>query len=174
MSVDFEVFDPTDENIAQIIVRILEEKGYCASYQLGYPRNKIFIKLGKKGEANKISGIIREFMKAAGFSAGEISASEVDSLASKLGSLIPDPPNQKLEQPTFNVEKKPDTDNDIFHPEVSEREVHENAKIEEFRGKIDERLNELNKQISNNPKDRSNEKRRIERDTLVWVLQNIP
>jgi hypothetical protein len=173
MSMDFEIFEPNDENIARIIVRILEEKGYNAGYQLGYPHNKIFIKVNQKGEANKISSIIREVMEKSDFSKSGITTSEVDSLRSKLGSLIPEPPNRKLEQPTFNIEKKTE-DSDIFHPEKSDSEVNENAELEKLRVKIDERLNQLNKQISDNPRDRSNEKRRIERETLIWVLQNMP
>jgi hypothetical protein len=42
-----------------------------------------------------------------------------------------------------------------------------------LRSKIDEKLNQINTLIAETPKDRSNEKRRIERDTLIWVLQNI-
>ncbi len=172
MSMDFEIFQPNDENIAQIIVRILSEKGYSASYQLGYPHNKIFIKIDQKAESNRISSIIQEFMKESGFPASGMTTSQVDALTSSLGSLIPEPPNRKLEQPTF-IEKKTETNN-TFHPEKSDSEVVENAKLEKLRVKIDEKLNQLNKQISDNPKDRANEKRRIERDTLVWVLQNMP
>jgi hypothetical protein len=40
---DYEVFEPSNEHIARIIVSILEEREYIASYQIGYPRNKIFI-----------------------------------------------------------------------------------------------------------------------------------
>ena len=173
MSADFEIFEPNDENIAQIIVRILEEKGYSAGYQLGYPHNKIFIKVDEKEEANRISGILRRFMKKSNLTERGITTFKVDALTSELGSLIPEPPNKKLAQPTLNREKRT-VDNYIFHPEKSESEVNENAKLEELRGKIDERLNQLNKLISDNPNDRSNEKRRIERDTLVWVLQNMP
>jgi hypothetical protein len=58
---DYEVFEPNNERLAQIIVRILEEKGYNAGYQLGYPHNKIFIKVDAQEEAERISGIIRKF-----------------------------------------------------------------------------------------------------------------
>jgi len=64
--------------------------------------------------------------------------------------------------------------NDVYHPEKSENEVYRNVKLEELRSKIDEKLNQINALIAQNPKDRSTEKRRIERDTLIWVLQNIP
>ncbi len=58
MPMDYEVFEPNDENLAQLIVRILEERGYNAGYQLGYPHNKILIKVDDKEEANRISGAI--------------------------------------------------------------------------------------------------------------------
>ena len=173
MPMDYEVFEPNDENIAQIIVRILEEKGYNAGYQLGYPHNKVFIKVDDKEEANKISGIIGKFMKKSNLIERGITTSKIDTLTSKLGSLIPEPPNRTIEKPVENKEKKTEN-NDFYHPEKSESEVYENAKLEELRSKIDEKLNQLNTLISKNPNDRSNEKRRIERDTLVWVLQNMP
>ncbi len=44
------------------------------------------------------------------------------------------------------------------------------AKLEEFRMKIVERLNLLDRQRKENPKDPLNEKKQIESDTLVWVL----
>ena len=53
MPMDYVVFEPADENFAQLIVRILEERGYSAGYQLGYPHNKIFIKVDDKEEADK-------------------------------------------------------------------------------------------------------------------------
>ena len=62
---------------------------------------------------------------------------------------------------------------DVGHFENSESKVYNKAMLEELRGKIAEKLNQLNSLIAENPKDRSNEKRRIERDTLVWVLQNM-
>ena len=40
------------------------------------------------------------------------------------------------------------------------------------RGKIIERLDLLNTQMTENPDDPSNEKRKIERDTLIWILQS--
>jgi hypothetical protein len=72
-----------------------------------------------------------------------------------------------------NIEKNTEN-NEIDHSEKSESEVNDNVEFEEFRSKIDEKLNELNALISQNPNDRANEKRRVERDTLVWVLQNMP
>jgi hypothetical protein len=63
MPTDYEVFEPDNERLAQVIVGILEEKGYNAGYQLGYPHNKIFIKVDAEEEAERISGIIRESTK---------------------------------------------------------------------------------------------------------------
>ncbi len=173
MPMDCEVFEPNDENIAQLIVRILEEKGYSAGYQLGYPHNKVFIKVDVKEEADKISGIIRKFMKKFNLTERAMTASKFNTLTSNLGSLIPEPPNRKLERPAINIEKKIEN-NDVYHSEKSESEVYGNVKFEELRSKISEKLNQINTLIAEHPKDRSNEKRRIERDTLVWVLQNMP
>ncbi len=173
MPKDYEVFEPSDENLAQLIVRILDERGYNAGYQLGYPHNKIFIKVDAKEEADRISGVIRRFMKKFNLTDRGITTSKLDTLTSKLGSSIPEAPNRKLEKLSEPVETKAENI-DIDHPEKSESEVYNNVKLEELRGKIDEKLNELNALIAKNPNDRSNDKRRIERDTLVWVLQNMP
>jgi hypothetical protein len=173
MPMDYEVFEPNDEHLAQIIVRILEERGYNAGYQLGYPNNKIFIKVDDKEQADRISGIIRRFMKKFNLTERGITTSKLDTLTSKLGSLIPETPNRKREEPVENIEKK--TENNAFgHSEISESEVYNNAKLEKWKSKIAERLNLLNTLIVETPNDRSNEKRRIERDTLVWVLQSMP
>ena len=170
---EYVVFEPADENFAQLIVRILEERGYSAGYQLSYPHNKIFIKVDAKEEADRISDIIGKFMKKFNVTEGENTSSKLDTLTSKLASLIPEQPNSKLEKPTENNEKKAEN-NYVDHSEKSESEVYNKAKIEELRNKIGEKLSQINSLIAENPKDRSNEKRRIERDTLVWVLQNIP
>src|SRR4030042_5885058 len=98
MPIDCEVFEPNDENVAQLIVRILEEKGYNAGYQLGYPHNKVFIKVDDKEEANKISGIIRKFMKKSNLIERGITTSKTDTITSKLGVLIPEPPNRTIEK----------------------------------------------------------------------------
>ena len=172
MPKDYEVFEPNDENLAQLIVKILDERGYTAGYQLGYPHNKIFIKVDDKEEAERISSIIGRFMKKFNLTERGITTSKLNTLTSKLGSLIPEPPNRKREKPTENIEKKTEN-NDIDHFEKSEREVYDNAALEELRSKIAEKLNQINTLIAENPNDRSNDKRRIERDTLVWVLQNI-
>jgi hypothetical protein len=176
MTKDFEVFEPNDENLAQTIAKILEERGYNASYQLGYPHNKILIKVDDKEEADKISSTIKKFTKKYNLTDRGITTATLNKLTSKLRSLIPEAPNRNQEKPAEKIEKE--TENNNFdHPEKSEREVYEkndNVRLEELRGKIDERLNQLNTLIAKTPNDRSNEKRRIERDTLIWVLQNMP
>jgi len=173
MPMDCEVFEPNDEKVAQLIVRILEERGYSASYQLGYPHNKIFIKVDAKEEADRISGIIGQFIKKFNLTERGITTSTFGTLTSKLGSLIPKPPNRKLEKPLENNEKITENIN-VDHVEISESEVYNKSQLDELRGKISEKLNQLNTLIAEHPKDRSNDKRRIERDTLVWVLQNMP
>ena len=173
MSKDYEVFEPNDENLAQLIVKILEERGYNAGYQLGYPHNKILIKLDDKEEADRISVTIKKFTKKFNLTDRGITTAKLTTLTGKLGSLIPETPNKNREKPAEKIEKKTE-DINFDHPEKSEREVYEKVNLEELRRKIDEKLNQLNTLIAETPNDRSNEKRRIERDTLIWVLQNIP
>lgn len=52
--------------------------------------------------------------------------------------------------------------------------MDDRAKLEEWRNKIVERLNSLNTLMTKTPNDPSNGKRKIEKDTLVWVLANMP
>ena len=63
MPMDYEVFEPNNERLAQVIVRFLQEKGYSAGYQLGYTHNKIFIRVDAEEEADRISGIIGRFVE---------------------------------------------------------------------------------------------------------------
>jgi hypothetical protein len=172
MPMDFEVFEPADEHIAQIIVRILEEKGYNAGYQLGYPHNKILIKVDTKEEADRVSSVVRGYMKKFHFNESGITASRLNILTNKLGSLIPEMPNVNQEILSGIIEKRPEKDC-VVQSEALESRVNYYAKVEELRRKIDDRLRVVNVQISENPKDRLNDKRRVERDTLIWVLQNM-
>jgi len=169
MPMDYEVFIPNNEHLAQIIAGILEERGYNAGYQLGYPNNKIFIKVDTKEEADRISVIIRRFMEKFSLTERGITTSKLNTLTSKLSSLIP----EKREKPAENIEKKKES-NGSGNSEISESEIHHNAKLEEWRSKIVERLNLLNTLMTNTPNDPSNEKRKIESDTLGWVLQTMP
>jgi hypothetical protein len=168
MPMDYDVFIPSDEHLAQIIVSILERRGYNAGYQIGYPNNKIFIKVDTKEEADRISEIIRKFMKKFSLTERGITTSKLNTLTSKLGSLIP----EKREKPAENIEKKKEN-NDSGTSEISENDIYHNVKLEEWRSKVVERLNFLNTLMAETPNDPSNEKRKIESDTLVWVLQNM-
>jgi hypothetical protein len=165
MLMDYEVFEPNDEHLAHIMVRILEERGYNAGYQLGYPHNKIFIKVDTKEEADRISGIIRRFMEKFRLTGSEITTDELRTLS----SLIPETSERKREKLAENIENK-----DYRSSKISESKIYQNIKLEELRGKIVERLNLLNNLMTKTPDDPSNEKRKIESDTLVWVLQNMP
>jgi hypothetical protein len=159
MLMDYEVFEPDNEHVARILVRILEEKGYNAGYQLGYPNNKLFIKVDTKEEADRISGIIRGFMEKFRLSGSKVTTDELNTSISMLSSLIPE---TKIEHKGYGTSR------------ISESEIYHNAKLEEWKSKIIERLNLLNTLIAKTPDDPSNEKRKIESDTLVWVLQNMP
>ena len=77
MIMDYEVFEPEDERLAKIIVKFLQEKGYSAGYQLGYPRNKIFIRVDTQEEANRISGIIKRFVEEFKLTGSEITFDEL-------------------------------------------------------------------------------------------------
>jgi len=173
MPMDYEVFEPNNEHLAQIIVRILEERGYTAGYQLGYPNNKIFINVDTKEEADRISGIIRRFMEKFSLTERGITTCKLNTLLSKLSSLIPETPKGKREIFAENIEKKIEN-KDYGNSKISESEIYHNAQLEEWRSKIVERFNLLNTLMTKTPNDPSNEKRKIESDTLVWVLQNMP
>ena len=159
MLMDYEVFEPSNEHLARILVRILEERGYNAGYQLGYPNNKLFIKVDTKEEADRISGIIRGFMEKFRLIGSEVTTDEVNTSISMLSSLIPE---TKIEHKGYGTSR------------ISESEIYHNVKLEEWKSKIVERLNLLNTLMAKTPDDPSNEKRKIESDTLVWVLQNMP
>jgi hypothetical protein len=199
---DYVVFEPDNERLARIIVSILREKRYIASYQLGYPKNKIFIRLESEVEADRISAIIGRFMEKISLTDRETTTDNLTTLLGNLGSWLSAPlpeikpeilvekvekeiPVKKVEEkiPEVKIERK------IDQKKVDETEIFESAtyytpKLEEWRskiierllgrGKIIERLDILNMQMSENPDDPLNEKKKIERDTLVWILQITP
>lgn len=82
------MFEPSDEHMARIIVEILEERGYIASYQIGYPRNKIFI-VDTKEEADRISGIISKFIEKLSLAEGGMTTDRLDKSINKLRRQIP-------------------------------------------------------------------------------------
>jgi len=102
-----------------------------------------------------------------------ITTDKLNTLLSKLSSLIPETPERKREKLSEDIEKKIEN-KDYGNSKISESEIYQNTKLEELRGKIVERLNLLNTLMTKTPNDPSNEKRKIESDTLVWVLQNMP
>ena len=116
MIMDYEVFEPEDERLAKIIVRFLQEKGYNASYQLGYPNNKIFIRVDTKEEANRISGIIRRFMEEFRLTGSEITFDELRKSIS-----IPDRALTEAEN-AANLATKPEPESEKSEPEEPEPE----------------------------------------------------
>jgi hypothetical protein len=89
MPKDYEVFEPNNEHIARIIVGILEQRGYIASYQIGYPKNKIFITVDTQEEADRISGIISKFMEKLSLTEGGMTTDRLNKSISKLKRQIP-------------------------------------------------------------------------------------
>jgi hypothetical protein len=89
MPKDYEVFEPKNEHIARVIVAILEERGYIASYQIGYPKNKILITVDTKEEADKISVIISTFMEKLGLTERGITTDRLNKAIGKLSKQIP-------------------------------------------------------------------------------------
>jgi hypothetical protein len=86
---DYEVFKPNNEHMARIIVGILEEREYIASYQIGYPNNKIFITVDTEEEADRISGIISKFMEKLRLTEGGMTTDRLNKSISKLKKQIP-------------------------------------------------------------------------------------
>jgi len=103
MPMDYPVFEPNDKELAEIIVKILEKRGYEAGYQHSYPQHTIFIKVDKQEEATKISQVIEDFMEKFKTQKdnGTITYNFEKSIT-KLGRLIPETPKKKRE----NVIKK--------------------------------------------------------------------
>lgn len=170
MPTDHVVYEPNNEHIAQAIVRALEGKGYIAGYQLGYPHNKIFINTDSEEKADRISKIIEELMEKLSLNNQVLTD---DELIGELGDLIPETSNVKQEMLAEN-EGTERVNKDNVNSKISESEIYNDAKVEEWKSKIVERLNFLNNIMRENPDDPSNETIEIARDTLVWVLENMP
>lgn len=84
------MFEPNNKELAEIIVGILQKRGYQAGYQRSYPQHAVFIKVDKQEEANKISKIIESFMESKKRKEGGIITYEYDKSITKLGRLIPE------------------------------------------------------------------------------------
>ena len=173
MTKDYEVFQPSNEHLAQLIVGILEERGFDAGYQIGYPHNKVFIRVDGKEEAEKISRSIRKFMVKHAFSETGIPSAKLNLLISKLASLIPSRVSEKeIETEEVGVAVQEKMENKV--PEVLVADTSFKGKLEELRIEITERIKFLEGQMAKYPNDPSNEGRTIECDTLNWVLRNMP
>jgi len=114
MKMDYEVFEPDNERLAQIIVRFLQERGYNAGYQLGYPNNKIFIRVDTKEEANRISAIIRRFIEEFRLTGSEITFDELQKSINIPKSVLTEAEN------VANLAPKPE-----FEPEEPEQKESE-------------------------------------------------
>ena len=122
MQMDYEVFEPDNERLARFIVKSLWESGYNAGYQLGYPKNKIFVRVDTKEEANGISGTIRRFMEKFRLTESEITF-ELDKLISIPKRLLTEAEN------VANLPAKPELE--FEEPELEETETEsESEKIE--------------------------------------------
>ena len=104
---DYPVFEPHNEELAEIIVRILEKKDYHAGYQRSYLQHTIFIKVDREEEANKISKIINDFMQRFK-KQGEygVPTYDYDSSITKLGKLIPETPKKRRENIDEKIKEK--------------------------------------------------------------------
>ena len=76
---DYEVFEPDNEHLAHVIVKFLQGRGYNTGYQLGYPHNKIFLRVEAKEEADKISVILRGFMEKSRVPTNKITINDLDA-----------------------------------------------------------------------------------------------
>lgn len=109
MPIDYLVFEPCDEKLAEIIVRILEKRGYDAGYQTSYPQHAVYIKAENQEEADKIGKIIKDFMaKFPKKQIGALVTYEYDESITKLGKLIPETPKKKHENVIQKIREKID------------------------------------------------------------------
>ena len=107
MKIDYVVFEPDNERLAQIIVRFLQERGYTAGYQLGYPKNKIFIRVDTKEDANRISRTIRRFIEDFKLTGSEITLEELKKSINIPKSVLTEAENATnlAAQPEFESEE---------------------------------------------------------------------
>ena len=172
MTKDYEVYQPSNEHLAQLVAGILEGRGFDAGYQIGYPNNKVFIRVDDKEEADKISRLIRKFMAKYAFGETGIPSAKLNLLISKLESLIPSRVSETIKAEEIEEAVQEKIENKV--PEVMATDSSLNVKLEELKSEITERIKSLDAQMAKKPKDRLNEGRTIERDTLKWVLRIMP
>jgi hypothetical protein len=172
MANDYDVFQPSNEGLAQVIVGILNERGYFASYQLGYPNNKVFIKVNTKEEANKISRILKKVILKQKYSGTGIPTNKLDELTSKLMELIPRTfEREGMELLSENNLQNTTDDSPVVTPKV---QAQDSVDLEELKSLITNRIEFLNAQIIKHRRDRGNKMRTVEINTLNWVLKNMP
>lgn len=107
MPMDYPVFEPHNKELAEIIVRILEKRGYQAEYQRSYPQHTVFIKVDEQEEANNISKIIEGFMgRFKKQKAGGIISYKYDQSITKLGRLIPETPKKEHKNLIEEIQEK--------------------------------------------------------------------
>ena len=106
MPIDYPVFEPHDKGLAEIIVRILEKRGYDAGYQTSYPQHAIFIKVESKEEADKVSKIIENFMEEFKEHKEKMIIYHYDQTITKLGRLIPETPEKKRQNLDKRIKRK--------------------------------------------------------------------
>jgi hypothetical protein len=107
MPMDHRVFEPNNEALAEIIVKILEKRGYNAGYQTSYPQHAIFIKVDGQEEAQNTSNIIEGFMERLKKQpTGGMMIYEYDESITKLGKLIPETSKKKRENHNRKIKDK--------------------------------------------------------------------
>ena len=109
MPMDYKVFEPNDEGLAEIIVRILEKRGYDAGYQTSYPQHAVFIKVESQEEADRVSKIIESFMERFKEEQKErMTIYHYDRSITKLGRLITETPKKKRQNLDESIKRKID------------------------------------------------------------------
>ena len=105
----YPVFEPNDEALAKIIVRILEKRGYDAGYQTSYPQHEIFIHVESPEEADRVSKIVKDFMeKFKEQKEGMMISYHYDRTITNLGRLIPETPKKKRQNLDESIKRKID------------------------------------------------------------------
>ena len=101
------MFEPNNEKLAEVIVKILEKRGYQATYQRSYPQHTVFIKVDTQEEANEISKTIESFMERFKMQKeGGITTYDYDRSITKLRRLIPEASKRRRSKLIEDIEEK--------------------------------------------------------------------